>query len=632
MKNYWSQASLRTKLTFILVLVSTFSILIVAVITNIVASNSLQEQLENNFNSLATAQAGAAGDLIAQELNALRALSLNRALRERARSANNTLYPNNNPTAIQNLLAEKEAEWQTANENSFLVQAPLNNVASVDLAAFQDLFANYHDIWITDKHGGLVAATTKVPHFDYSTDPLWQSAYATGESQDQIGEHVILDDRLLLPIVIPLRDEASATLGILYARYDLSALLNILETDSSNNSTNNLNIDLWFGDNTLRNMSPSQITLDLRSLGNLQALQKETGLRRFVLNNSESIVTLAPVNSNGEEPLVSSLDWYIVVHQPTEQALAPVNSQQQVAGMVALGSVLVVAFIAHFVAQAFSNPLRNLSKVVDEMAHGNLDVQAQVTSQDEIGLLASGFNNMNQQIRAAFEALEDSNRELEQFAYIVSHDLKAPLRGISNLADWVEEGIAEGDHEDVTEYLTLMRQRVARMRALINGILEYSRAGRSKDKLTTVDVGALIHDIVDILQPPETFTIDISPTWPTITTEAVKLEQVFSNLVSNAIKYHDRPDGTISITAEPAPNSFYYFAVADDGPGIAPENHEKVFGIFQTLHSRDDVDSTGVGLAVIKKLVEEQGGELGLESDLGAGAKFFFTWPQKPTQ
>jgi light-regulated signal transduction histidine kinase (bacteriophytochrome) len=223
-------------------------------------------------------------------------------------------------------------------------------------------------------------------------------------------------------------------------------------------------------------------------------------------------------------------------------------------------------------------------------------------------------------------ALEQSNRELDQFAYVASHDLKAPLRGIANLASWIEEDLGGEINEEIKQNLELLRGRVYRMEALIDGILAYSRIGRTAGKIESIEVRELLDDVIDLLAPPAHVTITIGSDMPTLSTERLPLQQVFSNLISNAIKHHSGADVRIHITAAER-GSLYEFAVSDNGPGIAPEYHERIFGIFQTLASRDTVEGSGLGLALVKKIVEHHGGKIRLESAEGQGASFFFTWP-----
>lgn len=224
-------------------------------------------------------------------------------------------------------------------------------------------------------------------------------------------------------------------------------------------------------------------------------------------------------------------------------------------------------------------------------------------------------------------ALARSNQELDQFAYVASHDLKAPLRGIANLSQWIEEDLGENVPPDVLEKMALVRGRVQRLEALIDGILQYSRAGRVRSAIEQVDVDLLVKDVVELLAPPPEVAVTIEPGMPTIRTERTPLQQVFMNLISNAIKYNRRPGARITISSRDAGN-MYAFSVTDNGPGIEPEYHDRIFGIFQTLESRDRVEGTGIGLSVVKKIVELNGGSIIVRSALGEGATFMFEWPK----
>lgn len=226
--------------------------------------------------------------------------------------------------------------------------------------------------------------------------------------------------------------------------------------------------------------------------------------------------------------------------------------------------------------------------------------------------------------------LESRNRELEQFAYVASHDLKAPLRAISNLSEWLEEDLAGQLPVENKQQMQLLRGRVLRMEALINGLLEYSRVGRSRVELEEVSVHDLLIEIIDSLAPPDSFSIEIAPNMPTFTTKRVLLRQVFANLIGNAFKHHPHSHGHIQISVQDQ-GTHYEFGVADDGVGIAPEYHNKVFVMFQTLEARDTKESTGIGLSIVKKVVETEGGTIRLESQEGLGSAFYFTWLKNST-
>jgi light-regulated signal transduction histidine kinase (bacteriophytochrome) len=256
------------------------------------------------------------------------------------------------------------------------------------------------------------------------------------------------------------------------------------------------------------------------------------------------------------------------------------------------------------------------------MAHA-VDVTAAVRARQEIEEKADELQRLTRE-------LERSNRELDQFAYVASHDLKAPLRGIANLAQWIQEDLGERVTGESREHMQLLQGRVHRMEALIDGILAYSRAGRVRERPARVDVGALLQEVIELLSPPPETQVVVVSDMPVIEAERVPLQQVFMNLIGNAIKYTKRPDARIEIRGEQEENGeFYRFAISDNGPGIAPQYLEKIWQIFQTLAPRDKVEGTGIGLSVVRKIVEARGGRAWVESTPGQGSTFYFTWPHQ---
>ena len=225
--------------------------------------------------------------------------------------------------------------------------------------------------------------------------------------------------------------------------------------------------------------------------------------------------------------------------------------------------------------------------------------------------------------------LARSNRELEQVAYGASHDLKAPLRGIGTLCEWLEDDLADAMNDDARKHLGQMRSRVQRMGAIVDGILAFARVGQTQAQAETIDLGALLRDVVDLLHPPAGATITIGPAMPVARVQRQLLEQVFANLIGNALKYARRADPRVEVGAVES-DRFFEFWVSDNGPGIAPQHHERIWSLFQRLESRDEIEGTGVGLALVKKIVEGQGGRVWVESRLGHGATFRFLWPIAP--
>lgn len=224
--------------------------------------------------------------------------------------------------------------------------------------------------------------------------------------------------------------------------------------------------------------------------------------------------------------------------------------------------------------------------------------------------------------------IANTNKELCDFASIVSHDLKAPLRSIRTLARWIADDYAYKLGREGTEQMSALMSKVDKMYDLIEGVLEYSCVGHTKEDRVEVDLNKLVPEIIDLLAPPKEISITVENELPKIECDRIRIVQIFQNLFSNAIKYMDKPDGQIRVGC--VENcGFWEFRVADNGPGIKEKHFEKVFQMFQTVSSDRDAESTGVGLTVVKKIVELYGGKIWLESKLGRGTTFFFTLPKQ---
>lgn len=234
----------------------------------------------------------------------------------------------------------------------------------------------------------------------------------------------------------------------------------------------------------------------------------------------------------------------------------------------------------------------------------------------------------NKHLADTVRELRRSNKELQDFAYVTAHDLKAPLRGIGTLADWIVTDYADKLNADGQEQLKLLKGRVSRMSELIDSILHYSEIGRTAKHVEKVELNTLVPETIAQLAIPEHIHVTIKDNLPTVIFEKVRLMQIFQNLIGNAVKYMDKPEGYIEI-GYTSDDRFWTFSVKDNGPGIESKYFEKIFAMFQTLTRRDELESTGIGLAVVKKIVDLYDGTVWLESKVGEGTTFYFTLPKQ---
>jgi len=249
-------------------------------------------------------------------------------------------------------------------------------------------------------------------------------------------------------------------------------------------------------------------------------------------------------------------------------------------------------------------------------------------SRKALTYLVEDVNEAGEELRKINIEYAAANKELKEFAYIVSHDLKAPLRAISQLTHWISEDYSEAFDTDGKERMDLIIKRVKRMDGLIDGILRYSRVGRIREKEECLDLNLLVNEVINNIAPPDNVWITFENKLPVVFRDSARMEQVFQNLIGNAIKFMDKREGIIRVGCVDE-GAYWKFSVSDNGPGIDKRYHDKIFRIFQTLVPRDEHESTGIGLTLVKKIIKLYGGYVWVESEAGRGTTFFFTLPKK---
>ena len=307
-------------------------------------------------------------------------------------------------------------------------------------------------------------------------------------------------------------------------------------------------------------------------------------------------------------------------------SLNTASFQMLVVLAAALGAIVLAVFIGNsvIIERQISRRMQTLNTAVHAIASGNLDHPINIGGPDEIGDISRDLTIFRQN---ALD-LKRSNSDLEGFAYVAAHDLRSPLRAIHDLAEWTLE---DPDNHLTTEslgFMSLLVTRTNRLSQLLTDLLNYARAGQTKDDKSTVDFKSMVSQLAQLLDKNGNFDIRYEGPQLVVRTYATPLQQILMNLISNSVKHHDQDKGTIIVTASLRKDRVMV-KVTDDGPGIPKQYQEKVFALFQTLSSRDQVEGSGIGLAIIRKLITRYDGEVQLISDPSArrGTTFIFDLP-----
>lgn len=321
----------------------------------------------------------------------------------------------------------------------------------------------------------------------------------------------------------------------------------------------------------------------------------------------------------------------------SDKVAATTRNVQRWTGM-GIGITLVLTLlIAGRLAMLILRPITELTGTFQQLAAGETLVTVPGTQRkDEIGQMAKAAEVFSDRNRKNREMLEQSERlteelratndDLDSFAYVASHDLKSPLRGIQQLTNWIEEDSGHLLPEKSLKHVRSLQTRVARMELLLNDLLNFSRVGRIKTEREHVQLEQLLQGIVELTDNPDKVKIEWQQPLPNLDTLRMPLEQALLNLIGNAIKHNDKgAQGVVRVTCDEHPDH-YVFQVRDNGPGIEPQYHERVFKMYQRL-GNTKAEGTGMGLAIVKKQIETIGGKIDIVTNPDAGVTFSFTWP-----
>jgi len=316
---------------------------------------------------------------------------------------------------------------------------------------------------------------------------------------------------------------------------------------------------------------------------------------------------------------------YNVREQLRETLVASIRRTERFSLGFSILLIIIGSVIAFYLVKKISKRIGLMVNLAENISQGQF-TRVIDHRNDELSSLSVSLNTMSERLKFNIHELEKKNDELNQFAYVVSHDLKAPIRGINNVIRWINEDLDNEISPNLQKYLDIIPERLKRMESLIDGLLRYARIGSDKPMTEDVDVEKLVHEIAEVTVPLGCKLL--IQNLPKLKTQKLLLEQVFANLISNAAKYVPENNGKIIVSCSETAH-YFEFSVTDNGPGINKEYHDKIFELFQTLREKDDRESTGIGLAIVRKIVEDKHCTVKVISSSGSGACFIFTWPKE---
>jgi light-regulated signal transduction histidine kinase (bacteriophytochrome) len=334
---------------------------------------------------------------------------------------------------------------------------------------------------------------------------------------------------------------------------------------------------------------------------------------------------------------IQSAHWAAGASVTLSTLTSPLLRSVFVVAVVLAVVAVVCLLIALLISRRIIRPVRELERHARWIGAGHLDRPVHARGPAELEELGSALNTMSAQLSAARAELEHSNvdltrsnRDLEQFAYIASHDLQEPLRAVAGFTTLLRQRYQGKLDEKADSYIDFVVDGVARMQALINGLLEYSRVNTRGSAPEPVPADRALQEALANLRTAieQSGAVVTATPLPTVRADAAQLAHVFQNLIENALKFRSERPPEIEIGAR-RQDGFWQFWVRDNGIGLEPQYADRIFLIFQRLHTRDKYPGTGIGLAISKRIIERHGGKIWVESQAGQGATFYFTLPEK---
>lgn len=605
--------NIKTKLTMAFLLISLLSLTAITFLSYLIAKDTLTQQVFHHFESVAVIQEHRVSAIVAQNLERLSLVTSRTQLR----------------LSLASFINDGAGEHQ-------------ERMSKILLDALTSI-PEFKAIHVLTLDGTVVASTDSGMIGKNHADQVF---FVLGKQKSSADLFFLDDDKKLETYLsAPLRLD-DQLLGVMVIETEVKNIISLVNDYSGLGETGETVLAKRDENGDALFLAPLRFDQEAALSRKVRQEERDVPMTQALLQNEEFFADA--VDYRGEPVLaitryLPETDWGLVVKIDQAEAFAPVTGMRNVLALLILLSSIAVTIISLLVARTITQPLINLTLVASRISDGDLSLRADVTHQDEFGHLGQAFNKMTttlvediarrkrteKKLAQQAEELAHSNYDLEQFAYVVSHDLRAPLRALKAYSQFLQEDCADQLDEIGLEYIEGIGESAQEMDQLVVDLLEYSRIGRIKVELSQVDLNKLLERVITSLRLREQAEIQLPTDAPILSARAVRLEQIFTHLLSNAVKFL-RPDVPpliiVSCTEE---ENKWVFSIQDNGIGIQKKQFEKIFGIFQRLHTIDEFEGTGIGLAIVKKAVEEHRGEITVQSTVGEGSIFTFTWPKQ---
>jgi signal transduction histidine kinase len=633
------------KLSIRLILLFMLAALLPATLVGLLATQRAAEELERsieaNFQGIALAKAHAIDLDLTAHVEEARVLAAHPIVLEAAR-AGNEAWRGQDEDQARATIQRLDRAWIEASKQSPRADAVFAHPLSDYLRVYQARDTDrYGEIFLTDRLGASVAMTNRLSDYDQSDEQWWSDPVSGG------ADGLFIDDRgldesvgaLILGVVVPVVDQGEI-LGVLKINYKVSGILQVVEPTGQDLS-----------DHVLLARGDGSILAGDQGSGNEQHVSAEAEVRTPIHNRVPTEGAIKGVSGERWEPL----GWKVVVLADRAAMLAPAKQVRQQALLISGGGLAFAALLALLMARSITGPLRRLERGAERVGAGDLHHRVALGRTDELGVLSRAFDAMTGQLRETLASRDEldrevkerqraerrlrrtldelarSNQELEQFAYVASHDLQEPLRKVRSFGDRLAKRASDTLDERSLDYLQRMQSASERMQTLIDALLSYSRVSSRAKPFEPVELDELLDGVLSDLEVRCEATgarIERDPL-PSISGDANQLRQLFQNLIGNALKFqHPDRSPVIEIRSEARSDpDGWRITVRDNGIGFEPEQAARIFEPFHRLHSRSAYPGTGIGLAICAKIVQRHGGTLQASATPGEGARFEVNLP-----